>query len=140
MRIISVYRPELNPVNVLSVIYERVSVEWLLRNQDCYLPRILFSVRKFIVCSGITFSMIFETVGSSDIGLKFWGSVIVPFLQRFQLCYFAVFWKVCSLMDINLNLLRFIPNIYIIMKLTDSIPNFICHWNFLTKSFARFEY
>ena len=60
---------------MLSVKYERkVSVEWFLRNPDWYLKRMLFPVKLFIAC--ITFSITFEVMGSSSIGLKFLGSVL----------------------------------------------------------------
>ena len=38
--------------------------------------------RQSIVCSCITFSIILETVGRSEIGLKFSWAVLVPFLYR----------------------------------------------------------
>ena len=43
--------------------------------------------RQSIVCSCITFSIILQTVGRSEIGLKFSGSVLVTFfVQRLKLC------------------------------------------------------
>ena len=60
---------------MLSAKYERkVSVEWFLRNPEWYLNRMLFPVKLFMAC--ITFSITFEAMGSSSIGLKFLGSVL----------------------------------------------------------------
>ena len=57
-------------------------------NTDSFYAMRLLSIenvilfRQSIVCSCITFSTILETVGRSEIGLKFSGSFLVPFLYR----------------------------------------------------------
>ena len=45
----------------------------------------LLSVRYYIVWSCITFSIILETIGRSEICLKISGSVLASFLQGFKL-------------------------------------------------------
>ena len=70
MRIIPVSRPQSKPVIILFVKYEsEASVEWFLREYS-------------MVCWWIIFSKILETIGRSKIGLKFLGSVLVPFLYK----------------------------------------------------------
>ena len=53
-----------------------------------------------MVCSCITFSKILETIGRSEIGLKFLGSVLVPFLYKgLSLATLQSFGKWDSLID-----------------------------------------
>ena len=60
----------------------------------------LLSVKYSMVCSCITFSKILETIGRSEIGLKFLGSVLVPFLYKgLSLATLQSFGKWDSLMD-----------------------------------------
>ena len=59
-----------------------MSVEWNFLKSDWYLYRALLSDRKFIVWSWIIRSVILDKSGSSNIGLKFFGSVLRPFLYK----------------------------------------------------------
>ena len=59
-----------------------MSVEWNFWKPDWYLYSSLLSDRKFIVWSWIIRSIILEISGSSEVGLKFFGSVLRPFLCK----------------------------------------------------------
>ena len=99
MRIIPVNRPESKPVSILSVKYARkVSVEWFLRNPDWYLQRTLFSVKRFMVWSCITFSIILETIGTIK-PKNFRISLSAFIIKRLELCYLIVFQKMKKFMD-----------------------------------------
>ena len=83
IRTIPVRRPESKPFVILSWRYDKqVSVEWNFLKPDWYLYRTLLSDRKFIVWSWIIRSIILETSGSSEMSLKFFGSVLRPFLYK----------------------------------------------------------
>ena len=83
IRTIVVRRPELKPFVILSWRYDKqVSVEWNFWKPDWYLYRTLLSDRKFIFWSWIISSIILETSGSSEMGLKSFGSVLRPFLHK----------------------------------------------------------
>ena len=83
IRTIPVSGPESKPFVILSWRYEKqVSVEWNFVKPDWYLYRTLLSDRKFIVSSWIIPSIILEISGSSEMGLKFSGSVLSLFLYK----------------------------------------------------------
>ena len=83
IRSIPVRRPESNPFVISSWRYDKqASVEWNFRKPDWYLYKTLLSNRKFIVWSWIIRSIILEISGSSEMGLKFFGSVLRPFLYK----------------------------------------------------------
>ena len=61
----------------------QTSVCWMnFWKPDWYLYRTLLSDRKFIFWSWIICSIILETSGSSEMGLKSFGSVLRPFLHK----------------------------------------------------------
>ena len=95
IRTIPVRRPKLKPFVILSWRYDKqVSVEWNFLKPDWYLYRALLSDRKFIAWSWIIRSIILEISGSSEMGLKFFGSVLRPFIiQRLNLCNFTFIWE-----------------------------------------------
>ena len=83
IRTIPVRKSESRPFVILSWWYDKqVSVEWKFLKPDWYLCRALLSDRKFIVWSWIIRSIILEISGSSEVGLKFFGSVLRPFLYK----------------------------------------------------------
>ena len=94
-------RPESKPFVILSWRCEKqVPIEWNFLKLYWYLYIRLLSDRKFIVSSWIICSIILEISGSSEMGLKFLGSVLRPFLYKGLI--FATFhlsWKEASLME-----------------------------------------
>ena len=100
IRRIPVRRPELKPFVILSWRYDKQeSVEWNFVTSDWYLYRALLSNRKLIVWSWIIRSIISEKSGSSEMGLKFFGSVLRPFLYK-GLIFATLHGKEASLMEI----------------------------------------
>ena len=101
IRTIPVRRPKLKPFVILSWSYDKqVSAEWNFLKPDWYLYRALLSDRKFIAWSWIIRSIILEISGSSEMGLKFFGSVLRPFIiQRLNLCNFTFIWERGNLME-----------------------------------------
>ena len=68
---------------ILSWRYDKqVSIEWNFLKPDWYLYRALLSDGKFIVSSWIIRSIILEICGSSEMVLKFFWSVLRPFLYN----------------------------------------------------------
>ena len=83
IRTIPVRRLESKAFVILSWRYDKqVSVEWKFLKPDWYLYRIFLPHRKFIVWSWIIHYIILELSGSSEMGLKFFGSVLRPFLCK----------------------------------------------------------
>ena len=83
IRTIPVRRSESKPFMILSWRYDKqVSVEWNFLKPDWYLHRKLLSGRMFIVWSRIIHSITLEINGSSEMGLKFFGSILRPFLYK----------------------------------------------------------
>ena len=62
--------------------HKQVHVEWNFPKPEWYLYRTLLTDRMFIVWSWIICSIILEISGSSNMGLKFSGSVLRPFLYK----------------------------------------------------------
>ena len=83
IRTIPVRRPELKPFVILSCRYDKeVSVKWNFLKPDWYLYMTMSSDRKFIIWSWAICSIILEISGSIEMGLKFFGSVLRPFLYK----------------------------------------------------------
>ena len=101
IRTIPVRRTESKPFVILSWRYDKqVSVEWNFLKPDWYLYMTLLSDRRFIVWLWIICSIILEISGSREMGLKFFGSVLRPFLYKGLI--FATLnlsWKEASLME-----------------------------------------
>ena len=60
----------------------RESFEWFFQNPDCYLYKISLLDKRLLACLWISFLMILEIKGSSNIGLLFEGLVLDLFLNK----------------------------------------------------------
>ena len=100
VRTIPVRRTESKPFVILSWRYDKqVTVERHFLKPDWYLYMTLLSDRRFMVWSWIIRSITLQISESSEMGLKFFGSVLRPFLYKgliFVTLHLS--WKEASLM------------------------------------------
>ena len=57
-------------------------MEFFFQNPDCYLYKMLLLDKRLLACLCVSFLMILEIKGSSNIGLLFEGLVLDPFLNK----------------------------------------------------------
>ena len=88
--IIPVKIPLSKPFSILSLRKERQrSVEWFFLNSDWSLYKILFWSKKLSTWSYTILSITFDINGKREMGVKFSGVVLDPFLYN-AFCYLAI--------------------------------------------------